>query len=349
MSSATNPKVYGTGLIALDLVVSWQPDVPIRCSTGGTCGNVLCILAWLGWDAFPIARMKRDGASEYIRNDMGRWGVHLDWTSCAPTTHTPMVVHEILLTGETPEHRFSWMCPYCGKRLPGFRPITVSSAHEVRPKVADASVFFFDRPSRGVLALAAEASSQGAVVVFEPSGRANGRLTAEAISLAHVVKYAHGRSMDMCGSIDGGPNPLLEVHTLGDRGLRYRHRFERGGRLSTWIEQKPFCVPRLADACGAGDWCTAGLIAMTAGGGQSGLRRVGAVGVHAALLYGQALAAWNCCFEGARGGMYAVDRSEFESEVNGWVDSGRLSAIESHQAAHDSRQVVMCPYCSTSG
>lgn len=349
MSSATNPIVYGTGLIALDSVVSWQPDVPIRYSTGGTCGNVLCILAWLGWDAYPIARMDRDGASEYIRKDMARWGVQLDWTSCAPTTHTPMVVHEILLTGESPEHRFSWSCPHCGKRLPGFRPITVSAAHEVMPKVTDASVFFFDRPSRGVLALAAEASSQGAVVVFEPSGRTSGRLTAEAISLAHVLKYAHGRSSDMCGSIDGGSNPLLEVHTLGDRGLRYRHRFESGGRLSTWIEQKPFFVPRLADACGAGDWCTAGLIAMTSTGGQRGLRRVGAVGVHSALLYGQALAAWNCCFEGARGGMYAVDRLEFESEVGGLVDGSRLSAIESHQATRDSRQVVMCPYCSTSG
>ena len=348
MNSVSIPKVYGSGLIALDVVISWQPDIPIRCSTGGTCGNVLCILAWLGWDAYPVARMNRNEASEYVRTDMEGWGVHLDWTSCAPTAHTPMVVHEILLKGDSqPRHRFSWSCPQCGKRLPKFKPITVASAHKVKPKVADASVFFFDRPSRAVLALAAEASCRGAVVVFEPTGRADGRLSAEAISLAHVVKYGHGRSVDICGSIDGTSTPLLEVHTLGDRGLRYRHRFGPGGRLSKWMDQRRFCVPRLADACGSGDWCTAGLIAMTCGDGQRGLRRIGARGVRAALLYGQALAAWNCSFEGARGGMYAVDRSEFESQVNGLINGGCLNAVESHRAAIDSRQAVKCPYCST--
>ena len=348
MSSGTKPKVCGTGLVALDLVVSSRPDAPILGSTGGTCGNVLCILAWLGWDAYPVARMNSGAASEYVRKDMGRWGVHLDWASCAPTTHAPMVVHEIILTEESqPKHRFSWSCPQCGSRLPSYRPITVPSAHEVRPKVADASVFFFDRPSRGALALASDASCRGAVVVFEPSGRADGRLMAEAISLAHIVKYSHQRSVDVCGLVDGGSTPLLEVQTLGDRGLRYRHRFGHGGRLSGWKEQKPFCVSHLADACGAGDWCTAGLIASTSGGGQSGLSRIGASGVGAGLLYGQALAAWNCSFEGARGGMYVADRSEFESQINRLINGGCLGGVESHQGASESRQAVMCPSCST--
>lgn len=34
-----------------------------------------------------------------------------------------------------------------------------------------------------------------------------------------------------------------------------------------------------------------------------------------ALRFGQALAAWNCGFEGARGGMYNVDKKQFESGV----------------------------------
>ncbi len=348
MNSVTHPKVYGTGLIALDVVISWQPDVPIGCWTGGTCGNVLCILSWLGWDAYPVARMRGDAGSERIRRDMGRWGVHLDWTSCAPTSDTPMVVHEIVLEGDSrPRHRFSWSCPQCGKRLPSFKPITVSSAERVKPEVSDASVFFFDRPSRAILALAAEASSHGAVVVFEPSGRADGRLVAEAISLAHVVKYAHGRPVDIWGSIDSASGPLLEVHTLGERGLKYRHRLGRGARVSKWMHQKPFRVPRVADPCGSGDWCTAGLIAKTSVGGQRGLRRVGARGVHAALLYGQALAAWNCSFEGARGGMYAVDRAAFENQVSGLINSGCLDAIDYHRAASNPGEAVTCPACST--
>ncbi len=34
-----------------------------------------------------------------------------------------------------------------------------------------------------------------------------------------------------------------------------------------------------------------------------------------AFRYGQALAAWNCGFEGARGGMYASTKSSFERQI----------------------------------
>ena len=95
MIPATQPKIFGTGLIALDLVIGPDPETPVRSWTGGTCGNVLSILAWLGWDAYPIARMNGDVASERVRVDMARWGVHLDWTTCAPTTDTPVIVQEI--------------------------------------------------------------------------------------------------------------------------------------------------------------------------------------------------------------------------------------------------------------
>ena len=78
---------------------------------------------------------------------------------------------------------------------------------------------------------------------------------------------------------------------------------------------KAIPAPRLADTCGAGDWCTAGLIAKAAIGGHNRFRRAGARAARAALRYGQALAAWNCGFEGARGGMYAVSRLAFKNQI----------------------------------
>ena len=83
------PKAFGVGLIALDLVMGADPDSPVGSWAGGTCGNVLSILAYLGWDAFPIARMNGDPASERVRADMVHWGVRLDFSNCAPTSHTP--------------------------------------------------------------------------------------------------------------------------------------------------------------------------------------------------------------------------------------------------------------------
>ena len=343
MSSVAPPRVFGTGLIALDLVIGLGQERPVRSWAGGTCGNVLSILAYLGWDAYPVARMNADPTSELVRADMARWGVHLDWTACIPTTYTPIVVQENRLGRDgRPTHRFSWSCPRCGEWLPPFKAITVGAVENIKPALGESAVFFLDRVSRGALTLAAEASALGAVVVFEPSGKATGRLMAEAISLAHVVKYADDRLSDVRGAMEGDSAALLEVQTLGARGLKYRHRFGRG--ISEWMYLGAVPPPRLSDACGAGDWCTAGLIAKTAVDGQKGLHRSGARGVREALRYGQTLAAWNCCFEGARGGMYAVTRGEFDIQIQDLL-SGQLMGVSEGAVGDQPTRVVTCPAC----
>lgn len=343
MTSVTRPKVFGTGLIALDIVIGSNPETPARAWAGGTCGNVLSILAYLGWDAYPIARMNGDPASECVRSDMARWGVHLDWVSCAPTAHTPIIVQEIRRGHDgQPKHRFSWACPHCGHWLPSFKPVTENAVKAVKPAVAEASVFFMDRISRSHLTLAAEASASGALVVFEPSGKATNKLTAEAIAVAHVVKYANERLVELDGVMTEGSATLLEVQTLGEQGLKYRHRLGRG--VSKWISLSALSPPRLADTCGSGDWCTAGLIAMAARSGQEGLRRAGTSGVQAALRYGQALAAWNCGFEGARGGMYAIEQSVFDAQIDrllsGKVGNEPETLVEAMPA-----EFIACPAC----
>ena len=343
MTTITRPKVFGTGLIALDLVVGPDPETPVRSWAGGTCGNLLSILAYLGWDAYPIARMNDDLVSDRVRADMKRWGVRLDWANCAPTTHTPMIVQEIRRKRDgRPGHRFSWSCPHCGTWLPPFKAITVDAVEKVKPVLAGASVFFLDRLSRGTLTLAAEASARGALVVFEPSSKSPDKLMAEALALAHVVKYADHRLAGIGGVVASGSTVLLEVQTLGDQGLRYRHRLRRD--VSRWMHLEAVPAPWLADACGAGDWCAAGLIAKTAAGGRKGFRRAGARGVRAALRYGQALAAWNCGFEGARGGMYAVSRQAFQRQITSLID-GRLDGIHRIPIGNTPGPVVLCPAC----
>ena len=339
----SQPKVFGAGLIALDLVIGPDPETPVRCWTGGTCGNVLSILAYLGWDAYPITRMNGDVASKRVRADMERWGVHLDWTGCPPTTHTPIVVQELRRRQDGQyKPRFSWSCPNCGERLPPIKTVTVGAVAKIKPALADASVFFLDRLSRANLALAAEASAHGAVVVFEPSSKATDRYMAEAIALAHIVKYADDRLDSIPDIMTNGSAVLVEVQTLGERGLKYRHRFGRG--LSDWMYLKAISPPRLADTCGSGDWCTAGLISKTAGDGQKGLYRAGARGIRAALRYGQALASWNCSFEGARGGMYAVNRQEFESQITCLL-RGQVDNIKDTPVRSNWTHIVTCPAC----
>jgi sugar/nucleoside kinase (ribokinase family) len=346
MTSSKRPRVFGAGLIALDLVIGPDPTVPVCSWAGGTCGNVLSILAYLGWDVYPIARMSDDPASERVRSDMARWGVKLDWANCAPATHTTIIVQEIRRDRNgRPTHRFSWACPHCGRWLPTFKAVTLDTIASVRPALIGISVFFFDRLSRATLALAAEASAQGAVVAFEPSGKAAGKLMAEAVSLAHIVKYADERLVGLEGAMAEEAATVIEVQTQGEQGLRYRHRL--GKTVSNWISLDAVSAPRLVDTCGSRDWCTAGLLAELAAGGQDGLLRASANAVQAALRYGQALAAWNCGFEGARGGMYVTERSGFESQLRQIV-KGEFECWGQPTDTAISTPLVACPACPLS-
>jgi len=332
--SVDGPRVIGTGLVALDLVVGLDPDSTVQAWAGGTCGNVMSMLAWHGWDAYPVARLNGDPASERVKADLDRWGVHLDLASCTPSASTPIVVQEMRQTrhGET-THKFSWSCLQCGGWLPSFKPITQAVVEQVEPFLAGSSVFFFDRVSRGTLDIAKLAATAGAVVMFEPSGRGDDRMFREALELSHIVKYADQRMSELADSLPSSSR-ILEVQTLGAQGLRFRA--PRRMRSDSWKTLRAVPAAAVADSCGSGDWCTSGLLNQLAADGVNGLEEAKVSEIAAGLHYGQELAAWNCQFEGARGGMYFESQEENRSK-----DLIPVSDIRS-----GATPLVACPKCA---
>src|SRR5687768_8140082 len=120
---APTPTVVGTGFVGLDVLVNERRIQRPRQSTGGTCGNVLTILGSLGWTAYPVARLKRDSACDFIRKDLRRWNIDLRLLSLPPLAPTPIVVHRLRKTVDGHNfHSFSLTCPRCATRLPRFRP-----------------------------------------------------------------------------------------------------------------------------------------------------------------------------------------------------------------------------------
>lgn len=338
------PQIFGTGLIALDLVISADPDVPVRAWTGGTCGNVLSILAVLGWDAYPIARMNGDPASQRIRTDMKKWGVHLKFASCKPTTDTPIIIQRILRGRDgSPKHRFSWACLHCGSWLPGFKPLTAKSVEHITTHLRGANAFFMDRLSRSALLLAKQAANYGAVVVFEPSAKCDEKLLAEALKLAHIIKYSDERFSRVPGAMGRGNATLIEVKTFGANGLRYRHRLGRSA--SSWKQLDAIPPARLADTSGSGDWCTAGLISMIARNGREGLIKTDEEGLVKALQFGQKLAAWNVAFEGARGGMYAIERMKLGKHLQAMASSRTEVTQPASNRKVTTPATIACPAC----
>lgn len=345
--SQRHPTVFGAGLIALDLVISATPESPIRAWAGGTCGNVLTILSYLGWQAYPIARLNDTPAAQRLQADLRRWGVHLEHVKCEPTVDAPIIVQEIRRnkSGE-PIHRFRSVWPHCGHWLPSYRPVTAKAAANIEDRLARATVFFLDRLSAATLKLASAAAKAGAIVFLEPSSRNEPRLLDTAFAIAHVVKYSEQR-IDIGTKGRPGRSVLLEIKTMGQRGLAYRSWLPKApGRA--WQHLPSIPAPVLADACGAGDWCAAGIVSKIGACGIRGLATVTPSTLRASLRYGQALAAWNCGFEGARGGMYAVTRATFDKQI-GQILNGRSTApvddITDDDAVPES---ITCRACSPS-
>jgi len=322
---APPPVVVGTGLIALDVVLDGtDPARILPVTAGGTCGNVLAILSYMGWHAFPVARLGDDVAARHIRRDLARWGVGLDFACSGSSSATPVYIQRMRRDAAgIPSHTFLRACPLCGRRLPGYQPIVLTAAMDVAARMGRSTVFFLDRVSPGALALARASRACGAIIVFEPSGVGDPRLFREAVSLAHILKYSHER---IERRDDDDTALLLEIQTLGHEGLRYRHKI-KAAKMGTWQHVPSFRITRLVDSAGAGDWCTAGLIHILGQSGLTGLLRASPSQTHEALIFGQALAAWNCGFMGARGGMYESNREDAQRSV------GRIMA-----GAHDDKR-----------
>lgn len=312
--------VVGTGFLPLDLVYRDDDPSRMRAYAGGTCGNVLAILGFLGWDVYPVARHNDSALSKIIKDDLRLWGAHLDFMGLDPTPLPPVVIQRIFAKPRGARtHSFAWTCPGCGAALPSFKAVLAKSVEQVNEQLPRMKVFFFDRVSRSALDLARQCADRGGVVVFEPSMIGQPRLFSEALRLSHVFKYSQDRISDV-HEIRGSATPLLEIETLGSAGLRYR----RKGK--PWRDVNAFEIQRTVDTSGAGDWCTAGILHQLCQVGSGGLLSATDEETLAAIRLGQAMAAWNCQFEGARGGMYCVAWPEWKQDVLEIVQSG--SAVE---------------------
>src|SRR3954471_9123152 len=92
------PVAVGAGLVALDVIMRRGSERQLRPRPGGTCGNVLGILAYLGWMSLPAIRIGADPAAELIVRDLSMRGVSLDLVLQDPSVDTPVIIHKITRT-----------------------------------------------------------------------------------------------------------------------------------------------------------------------------------------------------------------------------------------------------------
>src|SRR5664279_3588007 len=116
-TNPSRPRVLGTGLFALDVILDQEGKL-LSYDLGGSAGNVLSILAGFGWNATPIAELGDDLAGNVIFNAFSTLDADLRYLHKSPTSQTPVVYqHQLNQYGQN-NHRFSFACPQCGEKRP---------------------------------------------------------------------------------------------------------------------------------------------------------------------------------------------------------------------------------------
>ncbi len=295
-----NPICIGTGLVALDIIFSDKEKQP-NFLAGGSCGNILTILSYMGWDSYPIVRLGEDIEGKRIIEDMKKWKVKTKFIEKESGTDSPRIIERIF-GGENPKHRFYTKCEH-GKWLPSRKTFLLKSLKHIQNKIPKSNVFYFDRATPSAYEIASHLKKQNTIIMFEPPKFLQDDKTfLKCLKIADVVKHCYEQANDTEKAKIDIP---LEIQTKGEEGLQYKEKFLRH---KTWKKLPAIPADNLIDAAGSGDWLTAGLIHMLRS--HKFLEQVTEEKLENALNFGQTLASLNCNFIGARGMMYYLTKEE---------------------------------------
>ena len=292
----SNNICIGAGLISLDILIRDGSRFPVSYYVGGSCGNVMMILSYLGWETYPIARLDGTKDGQRVLADMEKHKLHTDFVT-TNDGKTPVIVQRNFITKDgVPTHKFESRKDM-GRFYLDFKSLTMKQADAVIERIDFApKVFFFDRVSPAIIKLATVFKEKGSVLFFEPSSRCSDvKRFYQCVELANIVKFSEQRFKET-KQFDTFTDKLF-IQTQGASGLSYRLN-------SGWVHLEPVANDMVVDTAGAGDWTAAALINELFK--DKGLRSIidfSAQEIERALNDAQKVGAKSCSYEGARGMM----------------------------------------------
>ena len=219
---------------------------------GGTCGNVMSILAWMGWHTLPAARLDDSEAGLLIKADLESYGCDTRLVSNTPDGGTTIldIIHKTDRDGK-PKTAYMAHSPR-GGRFVNHRFWTMKQAQELFDSLEEMpDVFFFDRCAPGNILLAQLFHERGVLVYYEPNEPVD-RNFLRAVATSDIVKFSNEKHPDV--SFTEGFTDKLFIQTLNEKGLRFKLRADG------WMTIPPEHNPHAVDGEGAGDWTTSTFI-----------------------------------------------------------------------------------------
>ena len=148
--TANRPKAIGAGIVVLDIILNNGATIPIY-RAGGTCGNILAGLSFLGWETVAISRAGSDLASDIMIADLANNGVTTNYITREDGLVTPRIVEKLNSNGKYAKHSFPQRCPSCECYLPRFRSPRVNTVENSFRENSKVDVYIFDKVTPSTL------------------------------------------------------------------------------------------------------------------------------------------------------------------------------------------------------
>ena len=259
--------ILGTGNFSLDAI--YQREYPEGFDTsrkrnpfvdklvseevGNTCGNVMCMLPYLGVEAYPIGHFDDTKQGLKITADLERYGANTRFVKNSKEGGTTLMtcVHKLNAGGEhVMSHRATSPNSIFPKRKQ-LRKDEVAGFVEQLDFRPDA--FFFDVSDAGPRELAAALKAQGVLVYYEPEGNKEMSKFLKCVEVSDIIKFSGTRIIDTA-FVSDYPDKLF-IRTMGEEGMEFNLR---GGG---WKRIAPVPNDHVVDWEGAGDWTTSVILA----------------------------------------------------------------------------------------
>ncbi|MBQ9137573.1 MAG: hypothetical protein IJX65_02930 [Alistipes sp.] len=261
-------KVLLSGNFALDtIVVREYPEgfevgrrnkfveVVVSNTVGNTCGNVSCMLPFLGIKSFPIGHFDLSEQGLKMKDDLQNYGADVRFIENSAQGGTTLLRCTHKRDQATGEHTVSFRATSPGSRFPKRRFLRGRDEAPAFVGRLDflPDIFFFDAAEAGLRYVAGELRQRGVLVYFEPESAAEQKRFLKAIEVSDIIKFSAEKVSDL--SFTERYNDKLFICTLGAEGLMF-NLCNQGWQRVTAVSND-----NVVDWEGAGDWTTSQFIA----------------------------------------------------------------------------------------
>ena len=219
---------------------------------GGTCGNVMCMLAHLGWDAMPQIKLIDNEEGHKLADSLKDFGCNTRYVTFSEKGGFSGLMGTHRKNRDTGEHELGLRG--FGPNGSRFRKITELRARDEVPEFLDTiteipDVYFFDHNEAGPREIAKEFRCRGTLIYYEAENNKDEKKFLKSVDVADIVKFSDENVpfVSFCNEY----KEKLFIQTQGAKGLRF---MLNGGR---WIHLEPQKVDNVVDWEGCGDTVSA--------------------------------------------------------------------------------------------